>query len=299
MNDSQHSTGRLPEAGNSTARVHDISFAGYEGERTSASKAPLILAWWSLLRAFGRRRGWVAKFIPFMLLGFAFMPAVAVLTVRGLFADQLNTIQLPVEMLPYSNYLGIIGTVIILWTALITPELVCPDIQHRVTTLYFATAVAPRRYVLGKWLASFSALLAMTLLPVLLLWIGNILFAPSVTDAFRADIDQLPRIVGAAVIVAVFFSTLGLGIAAMTGRRAYAIGALVGLILGSGVLSGAVIATGNETLGRAVNLVGVPINLAQRLFEDIGISVVTSVISYLIIVGLSAFALLRRFGAST
>ncbi len=115
MNDSQHSTGRLPEAGNSTARVHDISFAGYEGERTSASKAPLILAWWSLLRAFGRRRGWVAKFIPFMLLGFAFMPAVAVLTVRGLFADQLNTIQLPVEMLPYSNYLGIIGTVIILW----------------------------------------------------------------------------------------------------------------------------------------------------------------------------------------
>lgn len=285
----------LTESASATAQIHDISFAGYDGERTSVARVPLVLAWWSVLRAFGRRRGWVAKFVPFALLGLAFMPAVGVLTVRGLFAKQLDEIQLPVEMLPYSAYLGIIATMIVLWTALVTPELVCPDIQHRVTTLYFATAVSPSRYVFGKWLASFGALLSMTLLPVLLLWIGNIMFAPSVTDALRADLDQLPRIVGAAVIVAVFFSTLGLAIAAMTGRRAYAIGALVGLILGSGVLSGVVISTGNTDLGAAVNLVGAPIQLAQRLFDDNGISVGAHVLSYLIIVGLSAFALLNRF----
>ncbi|HRC07875.1 MAG TPA: hypothetical protein PLV41_06645 [Miltoncostaeales bacterium] len=285
----------LTEASSGTAQIHDISFAGYDGERTAVAKVPLILAWWSVLRAFGRRRGWVAKFVPFSLLGLAFMPAVGVLTVRGLFADTLDEIQLPVEMLPYSDYLGIIGTMIVLWTALVTPELVCPDIQHRVTSLYFATAVSPTRYVFGKWLASFGSLLAMTLLPVLLLWVGNIMFAPSVTDALRADLDQLPRIVGAGVIVAVFFSTLGLAIAAMTGRRAYAIGALVGLILGSGVLSGVVSNGGNDRLGAAVNLVGVPLDLAQRLFGDNGISVVTHAVSYVIIVGLSAFVLLNRF----
>lgn len=285
----------LPEAGSATAQIHDISFAGYDGERTAVANVPLILAWWSLLRAFGRRRGWVAKFVPFSLLGLAFLPAVGVLTVRGLFADQMETIQLPVEMLPYSNYLGLISIMIVLWTALVTPELVCPDIQYRVTSLYFATAVSPTRYVLGKWLASFGALLSMTLLPVLLLWIGNIMFAPSVTDALRSDLDQLPRIVGAAVIVAVFFSTLGLAIAALTGRRAYAIGALVGLILGSRVLSNVVSSTGNEDLGAAVNLVGVPIQLARRLFTDNGISVGADVLSYLIIIGLSALALLNRF----
>jgi hypothetical protein len=93
----------------------------------------------------------------------------------------------------------------------------------------------------------------------------------------------------------VFFSTLGLAIAAMTGRRAYAIGALVGLILGSGVLSGVVSNGGNDRLGAAVNLVGVPLDLAQRLFGDNGISVVTHAVSYVIIVGLSAFVLLNRF----
>lgn len=291
----ERSTSGLPEASSATAQIHDISFAGYDGERTAAAKVPFILAWWSLLRAFGRRRGWTAKFVPYSLLGLAFMPGVAVLTIRGLFASQDGAPELPGEILPYSNYLGIISVVIVLWTALVTPELVCPDIQSRVTSLYFATAVSPSGYVFGKWLAAFAALLSMTLLPVLVLWVGDIMFATSVTDALRSNIDQLPRIIGAALIVAVFFSTIGLAIAAMTGKRAFAIGALVGLILGSGVLSVAIFSTGNEHLAMAVNLVLLPIQLAQRLFGDNEISVGTHAVSYVIIVGLSAFALLNRF----
>lgn len=286
---------RPPGTPGARAQVHDISFAGYDGERTSATRIPFVLAWWSLLRAFGRRRGWSAKFVPFSLLTLAFLPGVGVLTVRALVADQFEAGELPIDILPYAEYLGIIGALIVLWTALVTPEMVCPDIQHRVTTLYFATAVSPSRYVLGKWLASLTAMLGMTLLPVVVLWIGNILFAPSITHAIRTDIDQLPRIIAGGLLVAVFFSTLGLAIAALTGRRAYAIGALVGLVLGSGVLSGVLSVSGNDALSQAVNLVGVPILLSARLFEDNNIVLWANIASYVVIVAGAALILLNRF----
>lgn len=277
------------------AQVHDVRFSGYEGERTAPAQTPLVLAWWSLLRAFGRRRGWSAKFVPFFLLALAFIPGIGVLTVRALMTSRFPGQDLPIELLPYSAYLGMIGTLIVLWTALVTPELVCPDIQHRVTTLYFATAISPARYVLGKWLASMAAMLGMTLLPVLVLWMGNVLFAESIPDALADDASNLPKIVLSGLIVAVFFSTLGLAIAAVTGRRAYSIGAFVGLVLGSVVLAGTLGATGHDTLSGAVNLVAVPIQLAQRVFTDNGISVTAHAISYAVVVVASAFALLSRF----
>jgi len=280
-----------------SAQIHDVRFGGYTGQLAPTWAAPLTLTRWSLLRIFGRRRGWAAKFVPFALLATALIPGIGVLTVRALLSQEFPEEELPVEILPYSDYLGLIGTLIVLWTALVTPGLVCPDIQHRVTSLYFATAVSPVKYVIGKWTASMIALLGMTMLPVLILWIGNVLFAESVTTALRDDAGELPRIIAGGLIVAVFFSTLGLAVAALTGRRAYAIGALVGLLLGSAVLSAAIGGSGDSSAAGAVNLVAVPIQLAQRLFEDNGISVPAFTLSYLVVVTVSAVALVMRFRA--
>lgn len=277
------------------AQVHDVRFQGYRGERTPPWQAPLVLAWWSLLRAFGRRRGWSAKFVPFALLGLAFIPGVGVLTVRALLSSNFPGQELPIELLPYSDYLGMIGTLIVLWTALVTPELICPDMQYRVTSLYFATAVSPGRYVLGKWLASMVALTAMTVLPTLVLFLGNVMFATSVWDTLKADADAVPRIIAGGLLVAAYFSSLGLAVAALTGRRAYAVGALVGLVLGSAILAGALESAGFERLGGAVNLVAVPIQLAQRLFRDNDISVVSHSLGYAAVLLLSAVVLVARF----
>ena len=284
-----------PASATPRAQVHDVRFAGYTGERTPTWTAPLTLAWWSLLRAFGRRRGWTSKFVPFALLGLALIPGVGVLTVRALLSSEFPGQELPIELLPYSAYLGMIGTLIVLWAAVVTPELVCPDIQARVTSLYFATAISPGRYVLGKWLASMAAMLGMTLVPVVVLWLGNVMFADSIPDALADDAANLPRIVGAGVIVAAFFSTLGLAVAAVTGRRAYAISAFVGLTLGSVVLAGVFDSTGHETLAFALSLVAIPTLLAQRLFEDNDIPVVAMCVSYAVVIVVSLIALRARF----
>lgn len=278
------------------ATVYDVRFSGYDGNRTPSWQAVIVLAWWSLLRTFGRRRGWGAKFVPWALLFLAFLPGLGVLTVRGLLASEFDgPNELPIDLLPYVGYLGFITTLIVVWTALVTPELICPDLQYRVTSLYFATAVSPWRYVLGKWIACMTALLGMTMLPVLLLWIGNVLFADSVVDAITEDADMLPRIIAAGLVVAVFFSTIGLAIAAQTGRRAYASGTFVGIALGSSILAGALGVAVSPALGTAVNVIGVPFQLAERIYRENYVNMTAAISGYVVMVGAAAAALWLRF----
>lgn len=288
----------------SDARVHDVRFSTYQGERQAPIRSLLVLARWTLLRAFGRRRGWGAKAIPIGIAALAFLPGLGVLAVRALLADRFDTSELPIDLLPYRDYLETIGALIVAWTALVVPELVCPDIRYRVTSLYFATAVSPRRYVLGKWLAAFTAMLGITLLPVLILFVGNVFFATSALDALRDDADQLPRIVGASLLVSVYYATLGLAIAAQTGRRAYAIGTFVGLVIASGVVSGvATEALGYERWGPALNLVALPVRLGRELFPadpealagGIDVAILPHAIAWTVVVACSALALALRF----
>lgn len=288
----------------SDARVHDVRFSTYEGGRDAPARAVLVLARWSLLRAFGRKRGWASKFVPLGLGALAFLPGVGVLTVRALLAGQFETNELPIEILPYRDYLDVIGALIVAWSALVVPELICPDLRYRVTSLYFATAVSARQYVIGKWLAATTALFALTFLPVLVLFIGNVFFAPSALDAIKDDAAQLPRILGASLLVAVFFATVGLAIAAQTGRRAYAIGTFVGIIVGSGVLSGvATEVVGWKDWGPALNLVAVPVRLGRELFPvEPGALVAPTdfatgphLIVWAVVVAVSAVALALRF----
>ena len=60
---------------------------------------------------------------------------------------------------------------------IITPELVCPDRRDRTLSLYFSTAISRGDYVVGKVLAAVLPLLLMTLVPPLVLYAGNMVFA--------------------------------------------------------------------------------------------------------------------------
>ncbi len=289
----------------SDARIHDVRFSSYEGTRAGPAWAVLVLARWTLLRAFGRRRGWSAKFVPLGIGALAFLPGIGVLTVRALLADQFEGRELPIEILPYRDYLDVIAALIVAWTGLVIPELICPDLRYRVTSLYFATAVSARQYVVGKWLAATSALLALTFLPVLLLFLGNVFFADSALDAFKDDAAQLPRMLGAALLVAVFFASVGLAISALTGRRAYAVGTFVGAAVGSGVLSAvATDVLGWERWGPALNLVAVPVRLGRELFpvdpnafpgDELFVPTPQLAIAWAVVVGASLVVLGLRF----
>ena len=158
------------------ARVVDIAYTRYDGPRAGRLAAIWSLARWSSLRALGARRGWKAKLIPITLTLLAFAPALVILGLRALFGTTAGTTNLA-NALPYSNYSAATSIVILVFSVVITPELVCPDRRDRTLSLYFSTAIGRGDYVVGKIIAALLPLLLVTLAPPLLLYAGNLLFA--------------------------------------------------------------------------------------------------------------------------
>ena len=66
---------------------------------------------------------------------------------------------------------------ILVFAVVVTPELLCPDRRDRTLTLYFSTAVSRSEYVIGKLLAAILPLLLLTLVPLVFLYAGNVVFA--------------------------------------------------------------------------------------------------------------------------
>lgn len=203
-------------------RVHDVRFSRFDGELEGEGAAILSLARWSALRSLGARRSWKVKLMPVALTLIAFAPAIVVLGLRALFASRVD-INLETA-LPYRDYAGTIGLVIILFAAITTPELLCPDRRHRVLTLYFSTALTRGQYVFGKTLAAIVPLLALTLLPMWFLYAGNVLFAVHPVGYVQHHLHDALRITVGGIALAVFFGVAGLAIASLTARRAFAVG---------------------------------------------------------------------------
>jgi ABC-2 type transport system permease protein len=221
-----------------SARVEDIGYARYEGERRSRLAAVWSLARFGALGTLGARRSWRAKLLPIALIVLAFVPTIAVLGIHAILASRFAG-RFP-DLVPYSSYYLEIGIVVLLFAGITTPDLLCPDRRNRVLSLYLSTAVSRPEYVAGRMLGALLPMLLTTTAPVLVLYAGNVVFA---TDSFTYLGDHwadLPRIVAAGVLLAAYFALIGLAIASLTSRRALATGAYVGLMVASTTLAGTV-----------------------------------------------------------
>lgn len=281
------------------AEIRDVRYQRYEGERRSRMAGVASLARWGALRSLGARRGWKAKAIPIALTLLALGPAVIVLGVRALFADQTG-IDLT-EALPFSDYQGIIGVAILLFAAVTTPELLCPDRRDGTLQLYFSTAVSRREYLAGRIAAAVLPLLLVTLVPLLVLFAGIVVFEEHPLGWAQDNWQELPRILASGLILAVYYALVGLAVASLTGRRAFAIGGYLLLLVAPTVVFGLI----NEAIGGDPGwpLLGqlsvLPINFAASIWPDSGVPNSTGAwaLVYLLVVGVAAVILLRRYRA--
>jgi ABC-2 type transport system permease protein len=212
-----------------SARLEDTRYARYDGVRRAPWMAVISLARWSAFGALGARKSWRAKFLPVTLTLIAFLPAFAVLAIRAIvgqsFADRFP------ELIPYRQYLTEIGLTVTIFAAILCPELLCPDRRDNVLSLYLSTAVGRFSYVAGKLIAAVVPLLCLTLLPVLLLFLGNTFFAESAVGYLADHWTDLLRIFASGVLLASYVSLLGLAVASFTSRRAFALGGYAALML--------------------------------------------------------------------
>ncbi len=247
------------------ARVVDVAYSRYDGPRAGRPGAIWSLVRWSALRAMGARRGWKAKVIPISLTLLAFTPALVILGLRALFGTSSFTTSL-VNALPYSTYSASTAIVILVFSVVITPELVCPDRRDRTLSLYFSTAIGRGDYVIGKMLAALLPLLLVTLAPPLLLYAGNLLFAVHPVGYLERHASDLARIVGAGLVIGSFYALVGLAISSLTARRAFAVGGYLAFLVIPTIVGGVLAHALNERYLRLLAFAAAPIQTARGLY---------------------------------
>src|SRR4051812_20732822 len=154
----------------SDARIVDQGYRPYEGPRRGLRGAVRSLAWHSVLRALGMRRTAWAKLLPIASIGIAYLPAAVFVGVAAILPqrvrDQANIIP------TYAEYYGFITAAIVLFVALVGPEVLCPDRRNGMLGLYLASPLDRRTYLLAKVLAVVPVLALVTLGPPLLQLVG-------------------------------------------------------------------------------------------------------------------------------
>ncbi|HTI34783.1 MAG TPA: hypothetical protein VL422_13975, partial [Miltoncostaea sp.] len=166
---------------------------------------------------------------------------------------------------------------------------------------YFSTAVSRREYLAGRVAAAVLPLLLVTLVPLLVLFVGIIVFEESPLGWFEDNWQELPRIVAAGLILALYYGLVGLAVASLTGRRAFAIGGYLLLLVAPTVVFGLI----SEAIGgdpgwpQLGQLSVLQINFAASIWPDSDVPNSTGAwaLMYLLVVGIAVLTLLRRYSA--
>jgi ABC-2 type transport system permease protein len=215
-----------------TGQIFDLGYQPYTGPRQGRGRARLALYQQSLRQAFGIGRGARAKVIPFGLVGLAIIPAAIQLGIVALLGDQFTPVR-------YDNYLGLTSLLQMLFCATVAPELLCPDRRNRTLSLYFAHAITRLDYAAMKAAALLTALLAIALGPQLFLFLGRVLASRDSWGYFTDNVEVIPRIIAAALMVSLYLAMLALAVASLTSRRIFAAGGFIALLLISSATAGA------------------------------------------------------------
>jgi len=200
-----------------TGVIHDLGYRHYEGPRLGRAAIIRALYWHSLRSAFGIGRGAKAKIVPFLMFALMCLPAIV---------NAIALAQHPGQprIIDYDTYLyRLRPLVMLIFVAAQAPELVSRDLRSHVLPLYMSRPMRRLDYPLAKFAAFTAACLLVLEIPLILLYIGNIVSA-SGGSAIWAQTKALIPGMGIAVLWAVLLAAIGLVLASLTGRRAYATG---------------------------------------------------------------------------
>jgi len=255
----------LVEAGRGGA-VYDRGYRPYEGARGRRGAATLALYKASMRRALGIRRSWRQKVAPFVLLGIVTIPAIVTVGVGYVTRDRFLSER--IEIITYRDYVGV-SAALLLFVALVAPDVMCPDRRQHVLPLMFARPITGVDYVAAKTGAIATILFAFSFLPQVVLFVGNMLVSDSALDYFTDHLDVLWKVPVAVVLLAVYYAVIGVAISSLTDRRIVAGVAIIGLFLVTSIASGIFVGNLERTDGSTaalLNVLALPLYLRDLVF---------------------------------
>jgi len=214
--------------------IYDRGYRHYDGPREGRSRRVRAIVVASVRRALGLRRSWKAKVVPWGLLVLAFAPAAAFVGIRVVVGEAAG------PFIGYGQYLRVVSLLMLLFSATAGPEILCPDRQTHTLTLILTRPVTRADYLVAKLAALALVIGLIALLPMLILFIGNVVTAAHAATYLRHNLGDLGRIVAAGTALTVFFTAISLAAASLTERRSAAIAGLLGTLLGSAAVTNSI-----------------------------------------------------------
>ncbi len=220
--------------------IHDIGYQRYTGPRLGRAYAVRSLYSHGLRTAFGLGRSAKAKVFPWIVVGLITLVAAVITAIRS---------QTGEVVVSYWEFPEGISLLVILFCAVVAPELVSRDLRGGVLPLYFSRPLTRWDYALAKYAALVSAVFLLLAGPQLLMFVGAA-FSVEGMSAVWHEFGDFARGLSVTGVYAVTFAALAIVVASLAGRRAVAAALIVALFLVTtpifGVLMG-IAYSGSET----------------------------------------------------
>jgi ABC-2 type transport system permease protein len=247
--------------------VYDRGYRPYEGRRGRRGAAVFALYKATMRRALGIRRSWRQKVAPFVLLGVVTIPAIVNVGIGYVTRNRILSEQ--VEIITYHEYVGV-SSALLLFVALVAPDVVCPDRRQHVLPLMFARPLIGTDYAAAKVAAITTILFGFSFLPQVVLFVGNMLVSDDALDYFTGHLDVLWQIPVAVALLAVYYGVVGIAVASLSDRRIVAGASLIGLLLVTSITSGVIVGDSIErnegSAAALINILALPLYLRDLVF---------------------------------
>jgi len=204
-----------------TGVIHDIGYQRYEGPRLGRAYAVRSLYSHGLRTAFGFGRPGKAKAFPWSIFAIMMMVAIVFTVIRSQTGSVVES---------YSQYVGSLWILVVLFSAIVAPELVSRDLRGGVLPLYFSRPLTRVDYPLAKLASLVSAIFLLIAAPQTLMFVGGAFTLDRWSNIWN-EFGRYSAGLATALLYAFVFGALSLLVASLAGRRAVAAAMTVGVYL--------------------------------------------------------------------
>ncbi len=237
-------------------QIFDIGYQRYDGPRQGQMRARMALLVDGLRQSTGLGRGTRSKILPILMILVSVVPAAIILVIAaitGAFIEDGRPVAL-------GDYYPIIAVLLLILTGILAPGLLIPDRQNNVLSLYLVRPIGMVDYLAARWLAFFLVTTVIVLIGPLALALGYILLSPDAVAEFRDNWQDFPKVILAAAVIAALLTSIPMGIAAITPRRAYA----AAIVIGGALMLSAAVGILTETFNTTTNINERPMTEEER-----------------------------------
>lgn len=256
------STNTTPSDG--AAQIAARGFQRYDGERSGVPGAIRSVMWQAMRATLGLGRPAKNKIFPVISIAIAYVPAIVFIGLAVLIPSGI------VDGPSYPEYYGFVTSAIVLFAALVAPEVLVSDRRNGMLAMYLSTPLHRGTYLVAKMLAVVVTLALVTLGPPILVLLGYT-FDGSGPDGFGNWMVVLLRIILSGFAVSAALTAISMAASCLTDRRAFAAIGVVLIVLATPILAGALVeGAGLSENWRLIDVFSMPFELVFRIFGDAG-----------------------------